>query len=98
MAAKIDVGMNAESGYPQILILFNKDVGITIKMNSLDYMENFTVGLDSCLKISVILFLNLETITSLKQTRIPLRLIGMLLITLNNNKPRSSHLRPGQYY
>lgn len=31
--------MNAESGYPQILILFNKDVGITTKMNSLEYME-----------------------------------------------------------
>lgn len=64
--------MNAESGYPQILILFNKDVGITTKMNSLEYMENFTIGLDSCLKISVIL-LDIETITSLKQTRIPLR-------------------------
>lgn len=87
--------MNAESGYPQILILFNKDVGITTKMNSLKYMENFTIGLDSCLKISVIL-LGLETIASLKQTRIPLRLIVVLLITLNN-KPRSSHLKPGQY-
>lgn len=78
--------MNAESGYPQILILFNKDVGITTKMNSLEYMENFTIGLDSCLKISVIL-LDLEAITFLKQTRIPLRLIVVLLITLNNNKP-----------
>lgn len=57
--------MNAESGYPQILILFNKDVGITTKMNFLKYMENFTIGLDSCLKISVIL-LGLETIASLK--------------------------------
>lgn len=78
--------MNAESGYPQILILFNKDVGITTKMNFLKYMENFTIGLDSCLKISVIL-LGLETIASLNQTRIPLRLIVVLLITLNNNKP-----------
>lgn len=57
--------MNAESGYPQILILFNKDVGITTKMNFLKYMESFTIGLDSCLKISVIL-LGLETIASLK--------------------------------
>lgn len=77
--------MNAESGYPQLLILFNKDVGITTKMNSLEYMENFTIGLDSCLKISVIL-LDIETITSLKQTRIPLRLIVVLLITLNKQQ------------
>lgn len=77
--------MNAESGYPQLLILFNKDVGITTKMNSLEFMENFTIGLDSCLKISVIL-LDIENITSLKQTRIPLRLIVVLLITLNKQQ------------
>lgn len=85
------MGVNVKSGYPKIFILFIHDVEITTKMNALEYVKNFPISLDSHLNTTVIL-LDLKTLTSLKQARILLRLMVVLLITPNNNKPRSSCL------